>query len=116
MNFKELVDQLNQIAGEKIAAREFTLVAIKSQDAYGYITATIDIDGVKYKGSFKENSHMWHMTYGECGEQFNPVMTDEQATDLYHFFETELDKQELEFWTAEKAKAEEHLKMLENKK
>lgn len=116
MNLKELVNQVNEIAGEKIAAKEFTLVAIKPQDVYGYVSATIEIDGLKYKGSFKENSHMWHMTYGESGDQFNPVLTDEQAAEFYEFLCEKLNEQELNFWTEQKAIAEKRLAELKNDK
>ena len=112
MNLKELVDQVNQIAGEKIAAKEFNNLELKPKDVYGYISASFDIDGVKYKGSFKENSHMWHITYGVSANQYDPVLSDEQANELYAYFNEELHKQELDFWTAEKAKAEEHLRQL----
>jgi len=116
MNLKELVKQANELAGRKIVAREFTLLSVKPKDAYGYVGATIEIDGLKYKGSFKENGYLWHVTYGESGDQFNPVLTDEQAAEFYEFLCEQLHEEELKFWTEQKATAEKRLAELENDK
>lgn len=116
MNLKELVKQINELAGSKIAAKEFKVLNIKPKDAYGYIGVTIEIDGLKYKGSFKENCYLWHITCGESGEQFNPILTDEQAAEFYEFLCEQLHKEELKFWTEQKATAEKHLAELENDK